>query len=420
MARLKNNAISIVDIFDAVKNSLPQSSAWPIPLLQGVQENDRSPERKIRQQYDISMDCWGLVNSIIGDRIHPERGLYEFLFQELNAESDGMMSECRMKKRKIRILGEYAPGPREITYYDMDLSVRPVVEIHERMHALHHLIPDASGKIWDSFAERHTFDIELLAQLFTYKFFEFCGWRDEMNAMLRLADNQGFAYNTFRFFVDLTPNQCLDLYWSVREHGRLLGFFDELIDLLAPLEQADRCGFRQRSKRSASRKEDRDHGTPVDGDPSPDSVTWTTESVLVSNKLPLHMFTFVPSNNAADVEACLADGRLRGRSNDAAWKCRPGDLGFLIRERKEFIAVIEIASAWNADSVDASQGFVTFRVVERWRPGLPFDSVQDFLHRKRFDRPVQILDDSHDVAIILASRRGMTTVLSRLAMAMRS
>ena len=43
MTRLKIDTISIIELFDAVGSSLAQPSSRSIPLLQNVQENDRSP-----------------------------------------------------------------------------------------------------------------------------------------------------------------------------------------------------------------------------------------------------------------------------------------------------------------------------------------------------------------------------------------
>ena len=125
------------------------------------------------------------------------------------------LPECKLVFRSHNILGEYYPGHSYIKYYKQSPETIEIVKIHERFHAIHHLMPDNQGAIWDEFPKIDSFYLELLAQLFTYVYI-----RDFEGSLLadfeELNKSQPFIYKTFKIFSHYDQVQAVNLYWAIR------------------------------------------------------------------------------------------------------------------------------------------------------------------------------------------------------------
>lgn len=117
---------------------------------------------------------------------------------------------------KVNILGEYLPTKKEIYYYPIRHEYTKIVKIHERYHAIHHLLEDEYRDIWNEFSTTEPFYLEFLAQLFTYIFI-----RDYTPSLLKdfaeLNKKQPFIYQTYKIFADFTQIEARSLYIAIRE-----------------------------------------------------------------------------------------------------------------------------------------------------------------------------------------------------------
>lgn len=140
-----------------------------------------------------------------------------------NPHSEDIFSElpqCKLVFKSLNILGEYYPCDPPIKsfikYYKQTPQTLEIVKIHERFHAIHHLMPDAKGQIWDDFPTTDPFYKELLAQLFTFIYI-----REYETSLLtdfeNLNQNQPFIYRTFKIFNHYKQDHAEKLYWIIRD-----------------------------------------------------------------------------------------------------------------------------------------------------------------------------------------------------------
>jgi len=159
------------------------------------------------------------VNDIIGILKHHFGENPENLFNnDSNLEAISNLNDMlnkALKWKEIGILGEYNIQNRNISYYLPD-TYREIVEIHERYHALHHLMKDNDKNIWKNFGDVPPFYQELLAQLFTWNYINNFR-RDLIQPFLDLNENQPFIYQTWRIFENYSEFQIERLYWEIRE-----------------------------------------------------------------------------------------------------------------------------------------------------------------------------------------------------------
>ncbi len=149
-------------------------------------------------------DSWEKVQGLISDT-----PLDSLLTKELP------LSGFNIKMQEIRILGEYFPQKKEIIYYANN-NFQRIVQIHERYHAIHHLTVDPiTGLIWTNFSAVDSFYIELLAQLFTYRYIVDFEPQLEMDFLI-LNQNQSFKYRTWKFFESYDSSRVINLYWVIR------------------------------------------------------------------------------------------------------------------------------------------------------------------------------------------------------------
>lgn len=126
------------------------------------------------------------------------------------------LHNCKLVFMSMNILGDYNPEHQSIKYYKQTPETLEIVKIHERFHAIHHLMEDNNGRKWDDFADIDSFYLELLAQLFTYIYIN-------VNEPSLLADfedlnsEQPLIYKTFKIFRHYDTNQAEKLYWAIRE-----------------------------------------------------------------------------------------------------------------------------------------------------------------------------------------------------------
>jgi len=128
------------------------------------------------------------------------------------------MSDCKLVFKSLNILGEYYPEHKHIKYYKQTPKTLEIVKIHERFHAIHHLMPDPdkNGSKWDDFADIDSFYLELLAQLFTFIYIQDF---DEtlMSDFEDLNREQPLIYKTYKIFRHYNMDQAEELYWAIRE-----------------------------------------------------------------------------------------------------------------------------------------------------------------------------------------------------------
>lgn len=124
-----------------------------------------------------------------------------------------ILSKALLKKTKI--LGEYIPEQQSICFYQGYELCPEVVKIHERFHAIHHLMPDpATGSIWENYPYVSSFYKELLAQLFTFNY-------SRSNTRLlaqfeKLNEEQSFLYRSWKIYRHLNSLEIEQLYWKIR------------------------------------------------------------------------------------------------------------------------------------------------------------------------------------------------------------
>jgi hypothetical protein len=137
------------------------------------------------------------------------------------------LPDCRLILKSANVLGEYYSEFQHIKYYEQSPETLEIVKIHERFHAIHHLMPDKQGNIWGNFAKVDSFYKELLAQLFTYIYIQnyepslLCDFKD-------LNRNQPVIYQTFKIFSNYDLQQAIDLYWTIRNKANTNAVFKVL------------------------------------------------------------------------------------------------------------------------------------------------------------------------------------------------
>jgi hypothetical protein len=154
------------------------------------------------------------------------------LFDESQQLAD-TLKHVQYKWMKMDIWGEYCPKFKKpnINYFQMPGEYVEIVKIHERFHAIHHLTLDSSGKTWINFAKTHSFYLELLAQLFTYKHIENNCPDSVMDTFLTLSEKQPFIYQTWQAFKHFDWEDIFNLYWEIRNRiitNRPLGMLNQI------------------------------------------------------------------------------------------------------------------------------------------------------------------------------------------------
>ena len=208
---------------------------------QRIRENEVD---KIKEKEEFILDSpelWELINYA--------RREGEF-YSEKNFLLEKYLTNAKWKLEKIRIYGEYSPSEKQINYYKIPTKEEQViVKIHERFHALHHLTLDDNGEIWINFSCVSSFYLELLAQIFTYKYIE--KYQPSlMKAFLDLNKSQPFIYKTWRIFQYSNQQEISDLYWDIRNlrnDRKLTGILGQLNDAyenaLKKLSTPKKCSF---------------------------------------------------------------------------------------------------------------------------------------------------------------------------------
>ncbi|MFZ4589417.1 MAG: hypothetical protein ACOYN6_00335 [Ignavibacteria bacterium] len=137
----------------------------------------------------------------------------------------------KYKYKKIRTLGEYLSGRKEITYYSPPDKYKEIVKIHERFHSIHHLTLDPNtSSIWMDFDKVPSFYKELLAQLFTYIYIKDLN-KGLLDDFLALCKEQSLIYNSWIIFRDYNFDKAEDLYWEIRRriiNNQPLGLLEAL------------------------------------------------------------------------------------------------------------------------------------------------------------------------------------------------
>jgi hypothetical protein len=126
--------------------------------------------------------------------------------------------ECKFVIKKVNILGEYDPKTTHIKYYPQTPQTLEVIKIHERFHAIHHLMVDDKNKIWEDFAKVDSFYLELLAQLFTFIYIRDIE-KSPLDDFNELNEGQPVIYQTFKIFRHYGLQEAIDLYWVIRNQA---------------------------------------------------------------------------------------------------------------------------------------------------------------------------------------------------------
>lgn len=107
--------------------------------------------------------------------------------------------ECKLGYKTYNTLGEYDPCSQNIKYYRQTPAELEIVKIHERFHAIHHLMQDSAGHKWEEFPDIESSYLELLAQLFAYIYVR--DFEPTLRANFEdLNRSQPFIYKTFKIF----------------------------------------------------------------------------------------------------------------------------------------------------------------------------------------------------------------------------
>jgi hypothetical protein len=176
-----------------------------------VKEEEFPNELKSKRALYVDESCDGFFEILQG-QLRREGNCAELNLNEIFAEVIG----CKLVYKTIIILGEYDSKSPNIKYYRQTPEQLEIIKIHERFHAIHHLMHDSSGKEWEEFPDINSFYLELLAQLFTYIYV-----RDFEPSLLAdfedLNKSQPFIYKTFKIFSHYDQFQAKELYWIIRE-----------------------------------------------------------------------------------------------------------------------------------------------------------------------------------------------------------
>lgn len=403
MTSIRNGAISMDIIYDAARRNGQPSAMPPATKIQAWTEKNRSgPEHRLT--IDLDEECWSRLLGMVAEswltsdseyREHSLRG-HEWWKE--------CMSGCLPHLQPVDLLGMYHSGSKEISYFSTPRSSierREIVQIHERMHAIHHLIPDANGSIWEEFSTVQNCAIEFLAQIFTFKYLE-TQEPSLLREMILMSRGQGLIYRMPVELMErrmLSDDECLRRYWEIRETGRMSGVLGDIFAALGDMLA------------SAGEGLPRDRHAPTNGR---SSRPVATDRVFTGGKLSAipneswYMLTCdQPQSTDDDVEACLRNGRLQSSRKNLGKLPRLGAFGFLRDHDENIVAIIEIAGDWTPDPGNIGCHHLPFRVVERWNQALPFSVLADFKGRARFARPVYEFKDSADCDIIRAAHVAM-------------
>lgn len=162
-------------------------------------------EIKSKQALFADESCDGFFETL-QRQIRNEEYLYERPLE---------IPDCKLVLKSMNLLGEYFPIDHHIKYYKQTPNSLEIVKIHERFHAIHHLMLDDNGAIWNDFCWIDSFHLELLAQLFTFIYI-----RDfEPSLMVEfesLNRSQPFIYKTYKIFSHFDQSKAEELYWIIR------------------------------------------------------------------------------------------------------------------------------------------------------------------------------------------------------------
>lgn len=176
-----------------------------------AKEEEFPNEIKSKRTLFIGESCDGFFETLQG--LLRREGNYEALnLNDILIE----IPECKLVYKTINLLGEYVPASQYIKYYRQTPAELEIVKIHERFHAIHHLMQDSAVHKWEDFPNIDSFYLELLAQLFTYIYVR------DFEPSLRtdfedLNRSQPFIYKTFKIFSHYDEFQAEELYWIIRE-----------------------------------------------------------------------------------------------------------------------------------------------------------------------------------------------------------
>jgi len=148
----------------------------------------------------------------------------QVISEEYRKERPIEIPDCKLVLKSMNLLGEYLPIDHHIKYYKQTPDSLEIVKIHERFHAIHHLILDQNCEIWKNFRWIDSFYQELLAQLFTFIYirdFEPSLMEDFEN----LNSSQPFIYKTFKIFSHFDQSKAEELYWIIRNNNVQHPFF---------------------------------------------------------------------------------------------------------------------------------------------------------------------------------------------------
>jgi hypothetical protein len=420
MSNIRNYAISMNEIYELVNNLAGHSAPPVVPHIDKVREQYEAGP-KTMFTIDLTEDCWGIFREMSAAIELPPFGEHAEITPDREWWHHEGMPECLPTLSKVHVLGEYSPIKTAITYFDLPMihaDRREIVRFHERMHAIHHLIPDANGKIWNGFPRISRCAIEMLAQIFTYKFLEHRRDQSLMDEMTSMAHGQGALYRMPLEILNshrMSDADCLDLYWDIRVHGKLRGGFGDYCKYLQQLLVDARPGAPiNRSASDSGRvkpaKDDRIFRGNGEHTGSGGAVAPGSDATSASpgQAHPFYLFTYEPlAGDENNVEACLSSQRLYDSSENIDTEPAPGAHGFLRDGNSGFVAIIEITGGWTPDLGKQGTKFLPFRVVERWHPDLPFAVMNKYKGKRRLSRPVHAFKDTADVDMILVAHDAM-------------
>jgi len=189
-----------------------------------VIENHQPPPHR---HYAVKCDCLEKLFDELGTEMNAEnmplriadmsKSIDEFCDKQIKACEGG----CELTE--MEVLGGYFSSSIEIKYFFNDPPVgdkaeNEIIKIHERYHAIHHLLCDDDKNIWSEYAIQSPSILELLAQLCTYAYLIRSGDKTLLKAFEELNKNQGVIYKTWRLFKDLDLDGALKLYWHIRNN----------------------------------------------------------------------------------------------------------------------------------------------------------------------------------------------------------
>jgi hypothetical protein len=425
MSNSRNNSISMNDIYALVDAFETRTNSPPVPELATVREGDADgPET--RNTFDLSEECWQLFRRILSDIRIPSLDEPYPCGQEGESGFQGRMEGCKPEPRKAFLAGCYNLQHRTITHF-MTPAINPkqreIVRIHERMHAIHHLIPDRNDDIWEDMGQISEFDIELLAQLFTYKYLVSRNERALSSEMLNMSRNQGVPYKLYESYCHYSESECIDLYWNIRVHRGMRG---DLPDLIKSVFGPDHPWQSQASGRKSSGHPGQPNAGGIFSGGSSnhgDNYSGPFGSTRLQNNAHAasiaYIFTYAPTGHSTDATACLASGRLRGKPAKSDEGPAPGAYGFLLVRDIAFIGIIEITGGWTNDPATPGEAFLPFKIVESWSPSVPYVLLKRFRSGHQISRPVYAIKNPDDTRMILLAHDAMLEGMNKTQTALR-